>query len=142
LALEGNQRSGLRPEELRFILGAILALSLFFIEAGVAEILIGKDLACREALGRMRLAPDAFTACQPEWQWFMLRALARGWPWLVDATSPALVGWIVMGFYYAVLGGMAQQLSRRSGWIIFLALQVATVALVAGLGYVRQFIAF
>jgi len=127
--------------ERNFILGAILALALFLVEAGVAQILIGSDLTCREALSRMRLAPDAFTACQPEWIWFMLRALSRGWVWLMDASSPAAVGWLVMGGYYAVLGGMSQQLSRRSGWLIFLALQLATVALVAGLGYVRQFIA-
>ena len=140
--MEGIRRNGLRPSELRFILGAVFALSLFLVEAGVAEILIGKDITCREALGRMRLAPDVFTICQPEWEWFMLRALARGWPWLVEASSPAAIGWVVMGVYYAVLGGMAQQISRRLGWVIFLCMQLATVALVAGLGYIRQFIFF
>jgi hypothetical protein len=138
--LEPNNIARLRQSELKWIVGAVLALALFLIEAGVAEILIGNDDACREALYRMRLAPDAFSACQPEWVWFMLRALSRGWPWFVKASSPAALGWVVMGIYYAVLGGMSQQFSRRSGWIIFLAFQLATVAIIAGLGYVRQFI--
>ncbi|MEJ2010833.1 MAG: hypothetical protein P8X64_01260 [Anaerolineales bacterium] len=49
----------LSQRELSFILGAVLALSLFLVEAGVAEILIGNDSACRQSLSRIRLAPDA-----------------------------------------------------------------------------------
>lgn len=139
--MEGNQKPGLRQTERWFILGAVLALSLFLIEAGVAEILIGNDNACREGLRHMRLAPDAFSVCQPEWVWFMLRSVSRGWPWLIDINSPPLLGWVVMGIYYGVLGGMSQQLSRRSGWIFFLLVQLGTFAIVAGLAYIRQFIA-
>jgi hypothetical protein len=141
VVLDIHRKQRLSQRELSFILGAVLALSLFLVEAGVAEILIGNDSACRQSLSRIRLAPDAFSACQPEWVWFMLRSLSRGWAWLANPELVPVVGWLVMGLYYAVLGGMSQQLSRRSGWVIFLGLQLATVAVVAGLSYLGQFIA-
>jgi hypothetical protein len=139
--LDVNRKQRLSQRELGFILGVILALSVFLVEAGVAEILIGNDNACRQALSRIRLAPDAFSACHPEWVFFMLRSLSRGWVWLVNPELPPLAGWIVMSLYYAVVGGMSQQLSRRSWWIIFLGIQITTVAFIAGLSYLGQFIA-
>ncbi len=124
-----------------FLIGAMLALALFFIEAGIAEILIGSDETCRLALSRQRLPSDPFTACQPEWVWFMLRAAARGWAWLFNSNVPTLLAWVSMGGYYALAGGISAQLDRRNSILLLLLIQIGTIAIIAGLGYLRQFIA-
>ena len=119
----------------------MIALSLFLIEAGVAEILIGSDEACREGVRHLRLAPDPFSACDPEWQWFMLRAVARGWAWLFNPNVAPLLGWVSMSGYYALAGGISAQLDRRNTILLLLVVQVGTVAIISGLGYLLQFIA-
>jgi hypothetical protein len=127
--------------ERNFLIGALLALALYLVEAGIAEILIGSDAVCRQALTRQRLAPNPFTACQAEWIWFMLRAAARGWVWLFNSHTPLLPAWFSMGVYYAFAGGISAPLDRISRVLLFLLVQVGTIAIISGLGYLRQFIA-
>lgn len=131
----------LGARERYFLIGAVLALALFLVEAGVAEILIGSDTACRLALSRQRLPPDPFTVCHPEWVWFMLRSVARGWAWLFNTNTSLPLAWISMGGYYALAGGISAQLDRRNSILLLIMIQIATIAIVAGLGYIRQFIA-
>jgi hypothetical protein len=135
-----NARS-LGRRERDFLVGALLALSLFLVEAGVAEILIGSDEACREGVRQLRLAPDPFAACNPEWVWFMLRAIARGWAWLFNPSAAPILGWVSMSGYYALAGGISAQLDRRNTILLLFVIQVGTVAIISGIGYLLQFIA-
>ena len=133
--------ANLGRRERDFLIGALVALSLFLVEAGVAEILIGSDEACREGVRHLRLAPDPFAACDPEWVWFMLRALARGWAWLLNPNVAPILGWVSMSVYYTLAGGISSQLDRRNTILLLIVIQVGTVAIISGLGYLLQFIA-
>ena len=124
-----------------FLFGALLAAAFFFIEAGISEIMIAVDQNCRATLATVRFAPDPFEACSPEWQWYLFRAIARGLPWVIRPEGVALVGWLVMGGFYATLGGVCARGFRSRGVIAFLIAQVGIVAALVGLGYFRQFIA-
>ncbi len=135
------EASNLGRRERDFLVGALIALSLFLVEAGVAEILIGSDEACREGVRHLRLAPDPFSACDPEWVWFMLRAIARGWAWLFNSNVAPFLGWVSMSAYYALAGGISAQLDRRNTILFLFVIQVGTVAIISGLAYLLQFIA-
>ncbi len=124
-----------------FIVGALLAAALFLIEAGIAEILIAMDQECRLSIASIRLGPDPYDACASEWQWYLMRAMSRGIPWVLNLESAPLVGWVVMGLVYSLLGGTVAQLFRKQGIIVFLIAQTGLVAALMGLGYFRQFIA-
>ncbi|MGD8633188.1 MAG: hypothetical protein PVF85_06415 [Anaerolineales bacterium] len=124
-----------------FIVGALLAGALFLIEAGVSEIAIAVDQECREEVSSLRLAPDVFEICGPEWQWYLVRATSRGIPWVVNEDSAAIVGWLCMGLIYSLLGGLSAQFFRARGFIAFLLAQAGLIAALMGLGYFRQFIA-
>jgi hypothetical protein len=124
-----------------FVIGALLAGALFLIEAGIAEILIAMDQECRASIASIRLAPDPFNVCAPEWQWYLVRALSRGIPWVINQESAPIIGWLSMGAFYAILGGISGQTFRGRGFIVFLIAQAGMVATLMGLGYFSQFIA-
>jgi hypothetical protein len=124
-----------------FVIGALLAGALFLIEAGIAEILIAMDQECRASIASIRLAPDPFDVCASEWQWYLVRAISRGIPWVINPDSAPIIGWLMMGAIYALLGGISSQTFRGRGIIAFLIAQIGLVAALMGLGYFRQFIA-
>ena len=124
-----------------FLIGALLAMAFFLIAAGVVEIAIAIDQDCRDSVESVRLAPDPFTVCLPEWEYYGLRAASRGVVWLFNPASPPILGWFVMGLIYAVLGGISAQVFGRRGIITFLGFTLTIVALIAGLGYMKTFIA-
>ncbi len=120
----------------RFLAGAALGLALFLVEAGVVEILLAMDDACRLQVSRLRLPTDPFTVCMAEWKWYLLRAVSRGILW----DGSPLLSWLIMGAFYGLVGGLSAQVFRRRGIVVFLLAQAAVVAFLAGLGYVRQFV--
>lgn len=124
-----------------FIVGALLAAALFLIEAGVAEILIAIDEECRASIASIRLAPNPFDVCAPEWQWYLMRAVSRGIAWVINLDIAPVVGWLTMGLVYSILGGTVAQIFRDRGFVVFLIAQIGLVAALMGLGYFRQFIA-
>ena len=124
-----------------FLIGALLAMAFFLIAAGVVEIAIAIDQDCRDSVESVRLAPDPFTVCMPEWKYYSLRAASRGVVWFFNPEVPPILGWFVMGLIYAVLGGISAQVFGRRGIITFLGFVLAIVALIAGLGYMKTFIA-
>jgi hypothetical protein len=124
-----------------FLVGALLAMAFFLIAAGFVEIAIAIDQDCRDSVAAVRLSPDPFTVCLPEWKYYGLRATSRGVVWLFNPEAAPILGWLVMGMIYAVLGGISAQVFGRQGIIAFLGMILAIIALFAGLGYMKRFIA-
>lgn len=124
-----------------FLIGALLAMAFFFIAAGIAEIAIAMDQECRDSAAAVRLSPDPFTVCLPEWKHYGLRAVSRGVVWAFSPETTPIFGWLVMSLIYAVLGGICAQVFGRRGIIAFLGIFLALIALFAGLGFMKTFIA-
>jgi len=124
-----------------FLIGALLATAFFFIVAGIAEIAIAMDQECRDSVAAVRLSPDPFTVCLPEWKYYGLRAVSRGVVWAFNPEAAPIFGWLVMSLIYAVLGGINAQAFGRRGIIAFLGIFLALIALFAGLGFMKTFIA-
>jgi hypothetical protein len=133
LRLERHQR--------RAIAGALLAASFFLVEAGVVEIILGLDLECRRSVGSLRLAPDPFSACMPEWQWRFMNAASRGFIWLFNPNASALLSGLGMGAFYSVVGALCAFMFRVRGIGAFLAIHLAIMAVVAGFSFLGQYIA-
>lgn len=134
IRLDRNQR--------RVVLGTLLAASFFLVEAGIIEILLGMDQHCRQSLGSIRLAPDPYSICMPEWQWLFMHAASRGIVWLFSPTSSALLGGLIMGVIYALIGAMSVSMFRGRAWIVYLAIHLVLIASIAGLSYLGRYIAF
>jgi hypothetical protein len=130
--------SGLR----KFIVGALIGASVFLIIAGISEIMIVQEAECHAEAMKQRLVPNKFEFCYPEWQSYFIRAAARGAPWAIDTESSPMVGWLVMGSIFALVGGACAQLSLEKAIPIFIVFVVGSVAFFAGLGYVLQYIVF
>jgi len=131
--LDKNQR--------RALVGALVAASFFLVEAGVIEIILGVDLECRRSIRSLRLAPDPFTVCMPEWQWLFLNSASRGFVWFLNQAASALLAGLIMGVVYSILGAVCAYLFRLRGILVYLAVHLAIVAGVAGLSYLGQYIA-
>jgi len=131
--LDRNQRRGL--------VGALLAASFFLIEAGIIEIMLGLDLECRRSIGSLRLAPDPFSACMPEWQWIFMHAASRGFIWLLSQSSPALLAGLSMGVIYSFIGAVSASMFRWKGIFLYLAVHLGITSIVAGLSYLGRYIA-
>jgi hypothetical protein len=131
--LDKNQR--------RAVLGALLAASFFLVEAGVIEIILGVDQECRRSIRSLRLAPDPFTACMPEWEWLFLNAASRGFVWLLNQAASALLAGLIMGVVYSIIGAACAYLFRGRGVLAYLVIHLSIVAGVAGLSYLGQYIA-
>jgi len=124
-----------------FLIGALLAMAFFFIVAGIAEIAIAMDQECRDSVAAVRLAPDPFTVCLPEWKHYGLKAVSRGVVWAFSPEAAPIFGWLVMSLIYAVLGGISGQIFGRRGIIAFLGMFLGLIALLTGIGFMRKFIA-
>ncbi|TFH35021.1 MAG: hypothetical protein E4G99_08235 [Anaerolineales bacterium] len=133
IKIDRNQR--------RAIVGALLAASFFLVEAGIIEILLGMDQACRRSISSLRLAPDPFTACTPEWEWMLLHAASRGFAWLFNPAFPVLLAGLSMGVVYAFVGAVCASVFRGRGVFVYLAIHLAIISGVAGLSYLGQYLA-
>jgi len=127
-------------DQQRFLAGALLAAAFFLVEAGVAEIYLARDAQCQAMISNLRIGFGSQDVCMPEWLVFMLGAVSRGVVGLLWPKAPSIFAWLSMGGLYAVLGGGSGQMSPRWGIIIYLAGHVMLVAILAGLGYLSQFI--
>ena len=116
-------------------------MAFFFIAAGIAEIAIGLDQECRDSVAAVRLSPDPFTVCLPEWKHYGLKAVSRGVVWAFSPEAAPIFGWLVMSLIYAVLGGISAQIFGRRGIIAFLGMFLGLIALLTGIGFMRKFIA-
>ena len=123
------------------LVGALIAVAFFLIVAGITEIAITMDQDCRDSVLSVRLSPDPFTVCLPEWKYFGLRAVSRGFVWLFNPEAAPVFGWMVMGLIYALLGGIFARTFGRQGILAFIGSMLAIIAIIAGLGFMKKFIA-
>ena len=134
-------RSRLRlSDQQRFLVGALLAAAFFLIEAGVAEISLGREAQCQAMVKSLRIGFGSQDVCMPEWVVFMLRAVSRGVVGLLWPKAPSIFAWLSMGGLYAVLGGGCGQVSPKWGILIYFAGHIMLVAILSGLGYLSQFV--
>lgn len=125
----------------RFLVGALFAVAFFLVEAGIAEILLANNARCEAMVSGMRLRFGLEDVCTPDWVVYMLDALSRGIVGLFFPGAPAFLAWLTMGGFYAMAGGGCGQLSPRWGVAVYLAGHISLISLLAGLGYISQFIA-
>jgi hypothetical protein len=130
-----------RKRRLRaIIIGALLAVAVYLIEAGTAEILLARDNQCRAQVLNQRLFLDPYSVCMPEWQQLMFQATTRGIVGLVRPEAPAFAAWLVMIALFAGLGGFCAQLPTRWALGLYFVLNMWSIALLAGLMYLSKFI--
>lgn len=127
---------------MRFLMGFLFALALFLVEIGIAEIVLGNDLRCREIAqsGRVVLDPDA--ACLPEGIHYSLLVLSRGPFTIVGSQVPSAFAWILTGGLYGIVGGfIALFTATRLGVGIYLGIHALALVLMTILAYISRFIA-
>jgi hypothetical protein len=135
------QKSRSRARFQILIIGALLGVSVFLFEAGIAEIMLAEDVQCRQGFSDYRLRPDPVNFCMPEWQTLMLGSASLGVVGLFFPTVAQAVAWLLMGALYAGLGAACSQLQDKWSVFVFAFLNILLIALVAGLGYLSQYIA-
>jgi hypothetical protein len=126
----------------RFLVSALLALAIFFIEAGSAEVILARNAQCEALADNTRMGFRVQNMCLPEWLVQMFEAASHGVMGIFRPEASPFTAWLFMGGLYALVGGICGQLSIRWGIVIFLALNVAVISLLAGLDYMSQFIVF
>jgi hypothetical protein len=124
----------------RVLVGALLAISVFLIEVGASEILLARYNQCRRLLLKQRLYIDPYDLCLEEWQHLMLEATTGGVLGLFRPEANALAAWFVMMVLYAFVGGVIARLPLRWALGLFFALNIASIALLAGFSYLTRFI--
>lgn len=129
-----------RMRMMRFLMGSILAIGLFLIEMGVAEILLSKDNRCLEMAASAKAGMGRRDECLTEIGRSSLLALSRG-PFAVfrKEASPA-VAWFVTAVLYAILGGFFAQFAYKIGLGLFLGVHILIVVVLTFMGYISGFI--
>jgi hypothetical protein len=141
LTLLTEPQLNLSKAQKTILVGALIAVAFFLIVAGIAEIAITIDQDCRDSALSVRLSPDPFSVCMPEWEYYALRAVSRGFVWLFSPEAAPIFGWMVMALVYAILGGFYARTFRWQGVLAFIGSMLAIIAIVAGLGFMKRFIA-
>lgn len=136
---KGDRRSARWTE--RVIVGALLGAALFAVEAGLGQIALGRDAACRQAEAAQRL-PAPETNCLPETGSALARSLTYGPGGRVFPTAAPWVAWIASAGLYALLGGVCAQLTL--GWAVgtFLGVHLMLVGAVAFFTYIAKYVTF
>lgn len=127
----------------RFVLGAMLALALFLVEAGSAEVLLARDADCRAHELPPRFGSVRQSVCLGSGEVALLRSLSRGLDRpLASEVDPSLpwAAWILNGAVYALLGGLSAQLPRLWGAALLLGLNVVIVSIMTILRFLAPFI--
>jgi len=122
-------------------LGAILALALFSIEAGVARIALARDEACRVRLATARVAPAAGAGCLSELELAATNALARGPAGILSRDDVTIATWFLSGVLYAALGGACAQLKLRRAIPLYLGIHVFVLVVAAFMLYIGPHVA-
>jgi hypothetical protein len=123
-------RMGVRWTE-RLLLGAVLALALFSVEAGLAHIALARDEACRAALVSFRVAPAEGAGCMTELALAATNALARGPAGVLVQEKMALASWALSGILYSIIGAVCAQLGSGRAVLAYLAIHALVLLLVS-----------
>ena len=125
----------------RVVVGALLGAALFLLEAGIGQIALGRDAACREAAATLRVgSPD--TMCLPEIGLAAARSLGFGPGGRLFPEAPPAVAWGFSAALYAALGAVCALLTF--GWALgtFLSINAFLVGAVAFFTYISRYITF
>jgi hypothetical protein len=125
----------------KFIIGALLAASFYFISAGISEILLAGYERCVAQNERLFLSPIIEEVCRPEWQVLLIRSSSRHLIGLLFPQSPAILAWFGTSILYAVFGGFLSQATPKWGIITFIIVHLALVSIMAMMAYMSRFIA-
>lgn len=121
--------------------GALLGAALFLLEAGIGQIALSRDAACREAAATLRLGSPEMM-CLPEFGLAATRSLAFGPGGRVFPGSPPAVAWGFSTALYAALGAACALLSV--GWSVgtFLSIHALLLGMVAFFTYIARYVTF
>ena len=125
----------------KFIIGALLAASFYFISAGISEIFLASYERCVAQNERLFLSPLIDDVCQPEWLVLLIRASSRHLLGLLFPGAPVIVAWFGTSLLYGILGGFLGQVTPKWGIITFFIVHLALVSIVAMMAYMSRFIA-
>ena len=125
----------------KFIIGALLAASFYFISAGFSEILLAGYERCVAQNERLFLSPIIEQVCRPEWQVLLIKASSRHLFGLLFPGLPVILAWFGTSILYAIFGGFLGQATPKWGIITFLIVHLATISIVAMMAYMSRFIA-
>jgi hypothetical protein len=125
----------------KFIIGALLAASFYFITAGVSEILLSGYERCVAQNERLFLSPIIEEVCRPEWQVLLIKASSRHLIGLLFPGVPAILAWFGTSILYAIFGGFLAQATPKWGIITFLIVHLALISIIAMMTYMSRFIA-
>lgn len=121
----------------RFLIGFLVAAALFFVEAGIAEILLASNSSCLEGLSQMRLSPNPAEYCMSELGSYLAGAVSHA---LFHAGVSKLLVWPSLAVVYGLFGGAFAQLDLRRGVAGYLILHVLLLAAFTSITYLSQFI--
>lgn len=121
------------------LLGGIFGAAFYLIQAGIAEILLSRNVACLAHAGQLRIGFVSEEICMPEWQQLLLTGASNGVLGVLLAGVP-LIGRTLTGGVYFLLGAVCSQLPRRIGLIVFFLAGLFMVAITALLSYLSQFV--
>jgi len=125
----------------RLVVGALLGAALFLLEAGIGQVALGRDAACRESAAAVRLgSPD--TMCLPEIGLAATRSLAYGPGGRLFPEAPPAVAWITSAVLYAALGSACAQLTPSRAIGTFVSINAVVVGAVAFFTYISRYITF
>jgi hypothetical protein len=124
----------------RFLAGALLALSLYLVEAGAGQILLTKDAHCRQGLLTLRWGQNPDAACMPVWEVAGLRGLSEGVVGAIQPSASPLVMWTVNGLLYASLGGLCAQMSAGLAVGAYLGLHTLLILILSVLRFLEAFV--
>jgi uncharacterized membrane protein (Fun14 family) len=125
----------------RVVVGALLGSALFLVEAGIGQVALGRDAACREAAASQRLgSPD--TMCMSELGQAATRSLGYGPGGRLFPEGPTALVWGFSAALYSALGAACALLTV--GWAVgtFLSIHAFLVGAVAFFTYVSRYITF
>ncbi|MBN1265757.1 MAG: hypothetical protein JXA25_09710 [Anaerolineales bacterium] len=100
--------------------GALFAVALILIEAGIGAFMIGKNAACREEAERLRERFVSSDMCISDEAGKFAEVLFRGPFFMMDSEVSPWASLTLTAVVYGVIGGVASLLRLRWGFLLFL----------------------
>ena len=139
--LSGSLRSFIAEDRVQlFLIGFLVAIAFFLVEAGIAEVLLSRNESCMEALSSFRLSPDPNQVCMSEFGFHLVRALSMGPASTFSPEASNLLIWSLLAVVYGLVGGGFAQLSPRNAIVGYAILHLILLMIFTSTGYISQFI--
>ena len=126
----------------RFMIGLFLGIAFFLVEAGVAEVFLGRHEVCNRTSEQLRFSLGADSDCLDENSEVLLQSLSRGVFTLGSGNTSAVLAWLIMSFFYGLAGGVCAQFKPIWGIGLFIGLHLLGVGILSFISYLSNFIVF